>query len=140
MLIDEPSVMTPEPILQIIGGGKPVIHLQKGCYEIGHFGSSHFLRDQGFVRVTSGVCDDLQNLLEKFPELEADPSRQFVVTLTRIDRSTQPDSGGWRWHKWGRYIGTQTPTTEYIADEPNIETVYCFRIHEKQRPDTVDVV
>ena len=156
MLIDEPSVMRPDHILQIVGGGDAVKHLQTGCYEILHFGSSHFLKDRGFTdALTSdrktwepllsvgcyGVCDDLANLLQKCPELESDPTRQFLVTLTRIDKSDQPESGGWRWHKWGDYIGSQEPTTEYIADEPKIETVFCYHIYEKKRePGTGDAV
>ena len=81
-------------------------------------------------RGSYGVCDDLENLLKVYPELEAD-GRKFVVTMCKIDRGEEPDSGGWRWHKWGDYIGTQTPTREYLSDEPLIERVYCYHIYEK---------
>lgn len=85
------------------------------------------------LRGAYGVCDSLENLLEEYPELldESDGCRKFVVVMHRIDKSDQPDLGGWRWHKWGDYIGKQTPTCEYIYDEPIIETVYCFHIYEK---------
>ena len=78
-----------------------------------------------------GVCDSKENLLEVYPELVAD-GRTFVVNLCRIDKDEQPDEGGWRWHKWGDYIGNQTPTTEYIYHEPLIERVYCYHIYEKK--------
>jgi hypothetical protein len=77
-----------------------------------------------------GVCDDIDNLLNVIPELLS-PDREFVVLLTEITKSGQPRYEGWRWHKWGDYIGTQTPTTEYIYDEPEIELVYCYHIYEK---------
>ena len=34
---------------------------------------------------------------------------------------------GWRWHKWGPYIGTQDPQCEYLADEPEIKEVFVYR-------------
>jgi hypothetical protein len=77
-----------------------------------------------------GVCDGIDNLLEVIPELLS-PDREFVVLLHKITKSGQPRYEGWRWHKWGDYIGTQTPTTEYIYDEPEIELVYCYHIYEK---------
>jgi hypothetical protein len=76
-----------------------------------------------------GVCDGIENLIAVIPELLL-PDREFVVLLTEISKSEQPEDYGWRWHKWGDYIGTQTPTTEYIANEPEIETVYCYHIYE----------
>jgi hypothetical protein len=77
-----------------------------------------------------GVCDGIENLLEFIPELTS-TEREFVVLLHKIAKKNQPNEGGWRWHKWGDYIGTQTPTTEYIYDEPEIEVVYCYHIYEK---------
>jgi hypothetical protein len=38
--------------------------------------------------------------------------------------------GGWRWHKWGPYIGTQEPKCEYIHDEPEIEEVFTYHVYE----------
>lgn len=92
-----------------------------------------FSRDEdiieGVYRGAYGVCDDLANLLDVYPELK-NSDRQFVVSMTVINKNEQ-DVDGWRWHKWGDYIGTQEPTTEYLYDEPVIEQVYCFHIYEK---------
>ena len=93
-----------------------------------------FSRDEdmieGVYRGAYGVCDSLENLLDVYPELK-NSDRQFVVSMTKIDQDEQDEEGGWRWHKWGDYIGTQEPTTEYIYDEPLIKRVYCFHIYEK---------
>jgi hypothetical protein len=79
-----------------------------------------------------GVCDGIENLIDVIPELLS-PDREFLVLLTEITKHDQPRDYGWRWHKWGDYIGTQTPTTEYIANEPEIDLVYCYHIYEKKQ-------
>ena len=96
--------------------------------------SKSYIKDPEFltndVAWYYGVCDGIDNLLEVIPELLSS-DREFIVLLHGITRSSQPRYEGWRWHKWGDYIGTQTPTTEYIYDEPGIELVYCYHIYEK---------
>ncbi len=77
-----------------------------------------------------GVCDSIENLISKCPELVTS-ERVFVVQLTPVVKSQQSSAGGWRWHKWGEYIGAYEPTTEYLYDEPSIERVYCYQIFEK---------
>ena len=149
MLIDEPSILSDaaDPILahitEVIGKRGQGKQLATGVYQIGHFGSSHFLRAQGFQQIEYpdlwddskyiarfGVCDSYEDILTKFPKLVSDPDRQFVITVTRIDKCDE-EPGGWRWHKWGEYIGKHTITTEYLYDEPIVEQVYCFHIYEK---------
>lgn len=134
MLVSEPRALFLDPILCALAEGKPGQELRPGVYEIHHFGGSHFLRDYDSWPETTvgpyGVCDNLDNLLEKCPELE-NSDRQFVVTLTRIRKDDQPPEGGWRWHKWGGYIGSQDTQCEYLYDEPEIDEVLCFHIYEK---------
>lgn len=77
-----------------------------------------------------GVCDTPEQIKERWPQLETDP-RRFVVSVTPMYKANQPTSGGWRWHKWGTYIGTKNPQHEYLADEgPEFEVVYVFEIHQ----------
>lgn len=91
-------------------------------------------RDALFAKAKSlpasyGVCDNWEQIVETWPELEDDP-RHFIIALQEIRRDEQPERGGWRWHKWGEYIGTQDSQMEYLHDEPEIETVYVFHIYE----------
>jgi hypothetical protein len=38
--------------------------------------------------------------------------------------------GGWRWHKWGPYIGKGEPTTEYLDDEDGFaDGVYVYHFY-----------
>jgi hypothetical protein len=50
--------------------------------------------------------------------------------LCKISKKDQPYVGGWRWHKWGKYIGDQNPMCEYIADEPEIDFVYVYNLYK----------
>lgn len=74
-----------------------------------------------------GVCDYPTQVIERWPQLATD-ERPFILLFSEIDRAKQPPDGGWRWHKWGRYIGTREPQCEYLYDEPEIDLVYVFHI------------
>lgn len=73
-----------------------------------------------------GVCDSLEQLRETeiYAALVADPC-PMALTLTPVNKCEE-DPGGWRWSKWGEYVGLQAPRCEYLFDEPLIETVYVF--------------
>lgn len=138
MLINEPAVMLGDPILSIIakvnGNQDYATKIMDGVYQIGHYGSSHFLYEYEHYPELSvnayGVCDGIVNLLEYCPELESS-DRRFVVTLTPVFKRDQPSEGGWRWHKWGPYIGAYEPTCEYLYDEEDIDVVFVYHIYEK---------
>lgn len=85
-----------------------------------------------------GVCDSVPNLLEACPELETN-DRQFVVIMVLIEKSKQPSEGGWRWENCGTYIGNQNSLCDYLYDEPEIESVFCYHIYEKicEKADTL---
>lgn len=75
------------------------------------------------------VCDNPEQAVTYWQARVNDPDRHYIVILVPIRR--QPgNTGGWRWHKWGPYIGTQWPQCEYIDDEPEIEMVYVANIYE----------
>lgn len=77
-----------------------------------------------------GVADDPTQILERFPGLITSP-RNYLITCTRIPKD--PDNagkgGGWRWRKWGFYIGTGDPQHEYLDDEDGFDNgVWVFSI------------
>lgn len=149
-----------DPILRIIGGGKDTTKLATGIYEMHHFGGSHF-PGEGYIEPfmsawrikdpeereaylqkhrlsinSYGVCDDYQQVIDQCPELQ-DPNRRFVICVTPIVRAEQSPTGGWRWHKWGPYIGKHEPQYEYLYDEKGIEKVFVYHIYEQDVPDEV---
>lgn len=74
-----------------------------------------------------GVCDTPEQVLEKWPQLATDP-RRFIIFFTEVRREHQSERQGWRWEKWGPYIGTKDSQAEYLYDEPEIESVLVFQV------------
>lgn len=82
-----------------------------------------------------GVCDNASQVLDYYDTLYKQhedymKDRKFIILLTPIFRDSEPESGGWRWHKWGPYIGKFEHECEYIYDEKGIDYAYCFKILE----------
>ena len=133
MLIDEPKALSIRGVWAIAASGNG-LQIETGCYQISHHGSTDFLPEYEHYPKLSvgpyGVCDSLEQIKQQCHEL-ADPDRRFVITLTEVRKADQPPDYGWRWHKWGEYIGDHEITQEYLADEKDIERVFCFHIYEK---------
>lgn len=127
-------------ILGIIGGGGPIVPERIGE---GMYLSRHWSIDQLGIPVRErwrdtpptwldfeeyGVCDTPEQAVEKLGL--RDRPESFFVSFVKITRASQPSDGGWRWHKWGAYIGDKEPQREYIHDEPEIDEVYTFHVYE----------
>ena len=74
-----------------------------------------------------GVADNLTQVLKYFRKYVSDQDHHFCIAITRINKATHPQ---WRWHKWGKYIGKQKPQCEHLGDEPKIESVILYHIHQ----------
>lgn len=122
-------------IAEVNGNDPKIKRLEKGIYEVGHFSFGCNIAEEinewvELVGISNyGVCDNYQQIIEKCSELQF-ADRKFAISLTPIVKVHQPSQGGWRWHKWGPYIGDFAPCTEYLHDDPVIEKVYCFHIYE----------
>ena len=82
-----------------------------------------------------GVADNASQVLAYYDRLmeeytEYMNARDFVILMSPIFRDSQPQDGGWRWHKWGPYIGKFESKYEYLYDEQGIDFVYVFSIIE----------
>ena len=55
--------------------------------------------------------------------------RKYALFFTKIHQ--EPGEGGWRWHKWGPYIGKHDIQCEYLADEDlsDIDQKYVVVFH-----------
>lgn len=139
-------------ILSIIGGGDPTPRKHAtGAYAIGHFGMGECLPGGSSFDGTDaawhqypdldagdryfgsyGVCDSPEQFMtHPIGQWIAGSDRGFTVSFTCIRKAGQPEDGGWRWHKWGEYIGEKSPQCEYLYDEgPEIEEVYVYHVYE----------
>lgn len=75
-----------------------------------------------------GVADNIEQIKEFYKEQIA-ADAPIVISVTEISKENQPEDGGWRWHKWGQYIGVKEPQCEYLYDEPEIDSVYVFHVY-----------
>lgn len=133
-----------DPILDIIAvmNGNIVLEkeIEKGIYQVGHFNFENLIPfdlefDDAYPRFSKGqgsygVCDHYSQIFGEIPEILNSTERAFVISITEINKNTQPSDGGWRWHKWGEYIGNKEPQCEYLYDEPEIEKVFVYSVYE----------
>jgi hypothetical protein len=78
-----------------------------------------------------GGCDSPEQFMGRIGNyLESLPD-SYVVSFVELNKEDMVPEGGWRWHKWGPYIGTQEPQCEYLYDEPVITKVYTYGILKK---------
>jgi hypothetical protein len=130
-----PIELTPYPPLSTI---PCAIRIDRGVY-LGCFGwginfhnlmsgFSAFKPEYSEDYESFGVADNLSQILEYGKKYIDHPTIMYVLSLAIITKEGQGD-GGWRWHKWGDYIGKKHPCREYLADEPEIEEVLVFSFH-----------
>ena len=145
MLINEPRVLNKldNPILAVLASleSGQERHLETGVYEVNHYGCSPFIdgyeeyadliNKDGDWFNSYGVCDNYQQIFNQCPMLK-ESNRKFFITIKLVKKQDQDECGGWRWHKWGPYIGTHEITTEYLYDEPIVEEVFVYHIYEKE--------
>lgn len=93
-----------------------------------NYKSPIYFRDYGVADNASQVMDFYDNLCCEYADYMN--NHKFVILLTPIFREDQPDYGGWRWHKWGQYLGVHDIKCEYLYDEKGIDYVYVFKILE----------
>jgi len=93
-----------------------------------------FVDDFDGIFISSyGVADNIDQIINLYAPQIMDPDKRYIITLTPVfqDKSNRGKGGGWRWHKWGEYIGTLQPQCEYLDDEDFTEDfkyVLCYSL------------
>jgi len=78
-----------------------------------------------------GVADNIQQVLEYYASRDPKIYKgNHVIFINKVKQNPDEPCSGWRWHKWGKYIGYQNPQCEYLNDETDIEEVVCFSIYK----------
>lgn len=103
-------------------------------YEFNHYFDNYLPSGQKYIDCYGhGVCDNYQQVLERDEDVKKfidDPDKKFILKLCYIAKQDQPENDGWRWEKWGEYIGDQKPQYEYLYDEEDIDGVFCYELLE----------
>lgn len=70
-------------------------------------------------KATYGVADDIQQIKDYYKEEIESKDKKYCLALTPVwqEKENKGKGGGWRWHKWGEYIGNLNPRYEYLDDE-----------------------
>lgn len=82
-----------------------------------------------------GVCDNVEQVLEKYKDVLEGDEHQYFVWFTPMfqEKENAGKGGGWRWHKWGPYIGELERRCEYLDDEEFGDNwcgyVLCYHIY-----------
>jgi hypothetical protein len=108
--------------------------IDKGVYNI-PLDQSYGVFKPTYHKSQYGVADSIEQIKEYFKEEAEDPNRKYIVTFSPVfqDREHKGKGGGWRWHKWGTYIGNLNPQCEYLDDEDfgeDFKYVICFHLYE----------
>lgn len=88
-----------------------------------------------FKKSSYGVADSVEQIKSYYAEEIETKERKFFISMTPVyqDKNNKGKGGGWRWHKWGPYIGNLNPKCEYLDDEDfgdGFEYVIVFQIYE----------
>jgi hypothetical protein len=82
-----------------------------------------------------GVADSIEQIKEYYKEEIENVERKFFIECTPVfqDLENKGKGGGWRWCKWGTYIGKLDSKCEYLDDEDfgkDFKYIICFSINE----------
>ena len=78
-----------------------------------------------------GLCDNYHQVLEHYKDSKFISSNEkWCLLLSPIFRKDQAEHGGFRYHKWGEYIGNQNPTHVYLYDDKHIDMVISYHFYK----------
>ena len=86
-----------------------------------------------YEKAQYGVADSIEQIKEYYKKEISDKNNKFCISVTPVwqEPECKGEGGGWRWHKWGEYIGKLNPQCEYLDDEDfgdEFEYVLCFNL------------
>lgn len=61
--------------------------------------------------------------------LTDNPDAVYLIRFHPVFNHHDDASGGWRWHKWGPYLGKHTPQCQYLDEEQNIDYVLIWHLY-----------
>lgn len=85
-----------------------------------------------YHKISHGVADSIEQIKEYYKEEIEDQERKYFIECTPVFQH-KGERDGWRWCKWGEYIGTLDSQCEYLDDEDfgdDFKYIICFSINE----------
>lgn len=85
--------------------------------------------DRGLSDNATQILDRIKFLASEDKEINDEfKKKEFVVLMTPIFKMHQPEKDGWRWEKWGAYIGVYDEPGGYLVHNEGIDYVYVYAI------------
>ena len=84
--------------------------------------------------VSDGVADNIEQIKSYYKNQVKSKKDKFIIVLTPVwqELENKGKGGGWRWHKWGKYIGVLDKQCEYLDDEEfgaDFKYILCFTLY-----------
>lgn len=95
----------------------------------------HVINEHGCVN-SYGVADNIEQIKEYYKHQIENKNEKYIISLYPVfqNKENKGKEGGWRWHKWGPYIGELDSKCEYLDDEdfgPDFKGyVICFHCYK----------
>jgi hypothetical protein len=88
-----------------------------------------------FAKGTYGVADNIEQIKKYYQEEIDDTNNKFIITVSPEyqKKENKGKGGGWRWSKWGKYIGELDSKCEYLDDEDfgdDFEYILVFTLYK----------
>lgn len=88
-----------------------------------------------YHKAQCGVADSIDQIKEYYKEEIEDPNKKYIIIVTPVfqKKDKKGNFDGWRWHKWGEYIGKLDRKCEYLDDEEfgeDFKYVICFQLYK----------
>lgn len=125
--VEEGAFIIPNYSFDIMVWGQNAPKMWMGWPDLGISGPDEDLNSYG-------VCDKPAQFLDRYRDALQSDVRTFAVGFTHVQKhpENKGNGGGWRWHKWGPYIGDGNPTAEYLDDEELFDEGVCvYSVLEK---------
>lgn len=77
-----------------------------------------------------GMCDNSDQIMHIVGKVLEQDHRKWVVSVHPIFRGHEPEHDGFRFDKWGPYVGTRKLTHDYLYDCTDIEYMCTWHIYQ----------
>ena len=113
---------------------QPELLIEKGIYKESsdfNFSEDDIKEDIEYTGIY-GIADNVEQIKDYLKKYIDVPDEKYIIAVTPVFQH-KGEADGWRWHKWGPYIGTLNPQYEYLDDEnfgDNFKYVLCFELYK----------
>ena len=113
---------------------QPELLIEKGIYKESidfNFSEDDIKEDIEYTGIY-GIADNVEQIKDYLKKYIDVPDEKYIIAVTPVFQH-KGEKDGWRWHKWGPYIGTLNPQYEYLDDEnfgDNFKYVLCFELYK----------